>query len=433
MTITEDSMLAQAQHLLRTGAWEQLALLEDDALPLQPERGPLAAFAAVGQLHAGNFDAARRLLRQALAWGCPHQLASRLCITAVHVTLGRAAMLCNDQARALRHFESSVAVSTPDAEGMMRVHHRAIQESVQMGLLAEAGTLLNAEMAQLQRTPLVHPLQMQLFKTELELLTSELSLAHQRRQLRFAEQDLSVLAPLAPLESMQSGQSGPSGPSREAREALVQKLIKLSPSQLGQDVWVLEKTDFKRGGFFVEFGATDGVLLSNTYMLEKSFGWKGICAEPNPQFFELLRKNRHCQVSNQYIGARTGEEVTFIAASAYGGAETHADMDKHANRRETFRAMGHVLTMTSISLHDFLLEHNAPQTIDYMSIDTEGSELDILAAFPFDKWDVRFLTVEHNFTDRRKDIQALLKKHGYRQYEMKWDDYFEKTDPAPSA
>lgn len=43
---------------------------------------------------------------------------------------------------------------------------------------------------------------------------------------------------------------------------------------------MLSELDFKRDGFFVEFGATDGFQGGNTYLLEKEFGWRGIVGEP---------------------------------------------------------------------------------------------------------------------------------------------------------
>ena len=53
-------------------------------------------------------------------------------------------------------------------------------------------------------------------------------------------------------------------------------------SQLGQDLDVIKHYNFKENGFFVEIGANDGISLSNTYLLEKKYNWKGLCIEPLP-------------------------------------------------------------------------------------------------------------------------------------------------------
>ena len=70
------------------------------------------------------------------------------------------------------------------------------------------------------------------------------------------------------------------------------RLIKKSKAQLRQDLFVLTHLDFKTQGFFVEFGATDGIHLSNSYLLEREFDWSGILAEPAKSFEVALRYNR---------------------------------------------------------------------------------------------------------------------------------------------
>ena len=60
----------------------------------------------------------------------------------------------------------------------------------------------------------------------------------------------------------------------------VMKYLSKSKSQLRQDLFVLSFLDFKTNGFFVEFGVTDGIELSNTYLMEKEFAWSSILAEP---------------------------------------------------------------------------------------------------------------------------------------------------------
>lgn len=64
-----------------------------------------------------------------------------------------------------------------------------------------------------------------------------------------------------------------------------------SKSQLLQDVFVLHELNFKEGGFFVEFGATNGVELSNSHLLEKEFHWQGILAEPARVWYDDLKKS----------------------------------------------------------------------------------------------------------------------------------------------
>jgi hypothetical protein len=63
-------------------------------------------------------------------------------------------------------------------------------------------------------------------------------------------------------------------------------------SQIGQDLEVLKFYNNKTDGYFIEIGASNGINLSNTYLLEKDYHWKGICVEPIPKNFELLCKNR---------------------------------------------------------------------------------------------------------------------------------------------
>jgi FkbM family methyltransferase len=206
----------------------------------------------------------------------------------------------------------------------------------------------------------------------------------------------------------------------------------LAMSQLGQDLWVLERTGYKPGGFFVEFGATDGVLLSNTWLLEQHFGWRGLCAEPNRGFYQQLQVNRTCTVSDACIGGHSGEQVAFVLSDAYGGRLADAHADQHGAKRDAYRDTGQVVTLETVSLDDFLKRHQAPREIDTISIDTEGSEYAILSTFPFEQWNVRLWTIEHNFTERRQDIRRLMEHNGYVCTEAQWDDWYEKA-PAPPA
>ena len=98
-------------------------------------------------------------------------------------------------------------------------------------------------------------------------------------------------------------------------------------SQKGQDKWViLSVLPFKRNGFFLDLAAADGVTHSNTYVLEKFFGWSGICIEPNPDFLEELRRTRNCITDGSIISDRQ-ETVTFRLDNGQLGGIVALDAD----------------------------------------------------------------------------------------------------------
>jgi hypothetical protein len=78
-----------------------------------------------------------------------------------------------------------------------------------------------------------------------------------------------------------------------------------------------------------------------------------------------------------------------------------------------------------------LRHHGAPKTIDYLSIDTEGSALEILSAFDFSAYHVWIITVEHNYSPMRGKLHDLLTWNGFtRAFERisDWDDWYLRQD-----
>ena len=87
--------------------------------------------------------------------------------------------------------------------------------------------------------------------------------------------------------------------------------LPMSRAQLRQDLFALAEAGFKRGGYFVEFGATNGVDLSNSWLLETQFGWTGIVAEPGRKWHAALKANRNCAVEFDCVWSKSGETLTF--------------------------------------------------------------------------------------------------------------------------
>jgi FkbM family methyltransferase len=198
-----------------------------------------------------------------------------------------------------------------------------------------------------------------------------------------------------------------------------------SKSQLGQDVLALARTGLGVPGFFVEFGATNGKDLSNTFMLEKYYNWRGILCEPGKKWEESLKANRNCDIDLRCVYTKTGDLVNF-SETQIGELSTLTELvrkDANAPLRKTLEKY----KVETVSLEDLLLDYKAPKHIDFLSIDTEGSEFEILNAFDFRKYSFGVICVEHNFTINRDKIRALLEGNGYKQVHVElseFDDWF---------
>lgn len=201
-----------------------------------------------------------------------------------------------------------------------------------------------------------------------------------------------------------------------------------SGGQFLQDLWVAYETKMRTGGFFVEFGATDGVKFSNTRALETRLGWNGILAEPARIWYPALRRNRACFIDDRCVWTVTGETLMFNqpAIAAHSTIDRYSEGDGLAGTR----AGGQRYEVTTVSLNDLLAHWNAPRRIDYLSIDTEGSELDILRSLDFGAWEIRLMSVEHNHTPRRQQTHDFLASKGYRRKFEKLsnvDDWYVRT------
>jgi len=210
--------------------------------------------------------------------------------------------------------------------------------------------------------------------------------------------------------------------SFEKRE-FISSLLPYSRSQHGQDIFAAchaQSCGVLESGFFVEFGATDGVSLSNSWLLENRLGWSGILSEPARIWHDLLSTSRSCTIDHRCVTDQTGMYVDFLETSQgmtsrpeLSTIQAFVDSDRRGRRRKSIAVSYPVET---VSLIDLLDQHHAPTTIDYISIDTEGSEFLILSGFDFTRYRFRSITVEHNRdVVKRRHLYDLLTKHGYQR------------------
>jgi FkbM family methyltransferase len=198
-----------------------------------------------------------------------------------------------------------------------------------------------------------------------------------------------------------------------------------SKSQLRQDLFILSVLDFKRNGFFVEFGAADGICLSNSWLLENQFGWQGILAEPARKFKSQLELNRTCIIDRRCVWGESGLTLSFCETTDahLSTLQQYTQADMHAGAR--LNAMTY--EVNTVSLNDLLREYKAPTSPDFLSIDTEGSEFEILKKLDFDRWIFKVICCEHNFGPQREKIHELLIAKNYsRVYQnlSQYDDWY---------
>lgn len=191
----------------------------------------------------------------------------------------------------------------------------------------------------------------------------------------------------------------------------------MSYSQFKQDEWVLS---FFKKGKFVDIGFNDGRIISNTCLLDE-LGWVGLGIDPFPRNFDF-RKNtkieKACVFKEESI-------VKFVCASDLGGIKdlinAHKDHD-WVKKAETIEIQAYPLSF-------FLDKHKFPEKIEYLSIDSEGSEYEIFSTFPFDKYTFGCISCEHNGEwEKRNKIKNLLSSKGYLfDKELGVDDCFVHT------
>ena len=188
-------------------------------------------------------------------------------------------------------------------------------------------------------------------------------------------------------------------------------------SQYGQDLFV-DAFLFRgrRDGFFVDIGAYDGITYSNTYFLERELGWQGICFEPHPEVFRKLAAARRCTVVNAGVGPRSGrlqfltlpESVEMGSGFLEHFPQHHRDPDWVNMMRRTGATLR---DLDILEINEALASRAGRTKIDYISIDTEGADFDILRALDLRRFNVEVIDIENNFFG--DDICVYLDRQGY--------------------
>lgn len=189
-------------------------------------------------------------------------------------------------------------------------------------------------------------------------------------------------------------------------------------SQHHQDEFIVSYFKEKRNGVFVDIGAHDGKTLSNTYVLEKELGWRGICIEPMPHQYKRLVECRNCITYNCAIYETNGtEKFTILEYDGY------PDMLSGISKDMSIVHMGHVIsegTRMGAKTHiidvntrvlNEILEENKIYEIDFLSVDVEGAELKILKSIDYDKFNIKVIVYENG--ENTSPVRDFLKTKNF--------------------
>jgi FkbM family methyltransferase len=184
-----------------------------------------------------------------------------------------------------------------------------------------------------------------------------------------------------------------------------------SHSQLHQDFlpnYFLGKSE---PGYFIEVGVGNGISNSNTYLLENEFGYRGILVEPNRKFLDSLNENRNALILNCAAGSTDNQSVILFGTDDGEYSYIANEFAGDGKRRESILNQP-ILTKT---LNSILMEAKAPQVIEFLSIDVEGYEIEVLRGLDLAEWKFKVVCIEHNYNEqKRSQILEIFTSYGYR-------------------
>jgi FkbM family methyltransferase len=177
--------------------------------------------------------------------------------------------------------------------------------------------------------------------------------------------------------------------------------------------YFLNKLNISKGKF-VDIGANDGMIGSMTYDLEKN-GWSGILIEPNPTLVDHLKKIRTSPVFPYAISSTEGDLPFYIVE---GPDNLHGlsrfnytkEFEEHVKKcgGSVKKTIVHVKKISSI-----MKEAQDLDQVDFLKIDVEGNEFEVLQSFDFEKFHPRLIVTEDNFKDADKSVRQFLYSKGY--------------------
>lgn len=182
--------------------------------------------------------------------------------------------------------------------------------------------------------------------------------------------------------------------------------------QHGEDIYLKSLFKDTLRGVCIEVGAYDGISMSNTFHFEK-LGWRCLCIEPVESSFINCKKNRADALQYCISDAdKADQELTVFALNTNLSAITSLQPDQRLIESHKHLITDVIKQTVKVrSLTSILNELNFPTDIDFISVDTENTELDVLKGIDFKKYNIKVFVVENNYNE--PFCEEYLKNFGY--------------------
>lgn len=163
-------------------------------------------------------------------------------------------------------------------------------------------------------------------------------------------------------------------------------------------------------GFFVEAGALDGLFMSNTKTLE-DLGWEGILIEPSAKAAAKCKQNRKSVVENCALVSKDYKEEKVAGDFFFDGEE---GLGAWSGIHRSAYGIRSAVLVRAITL-DKILKHHDIKKVDFLSLDVEGFELEVLKGIDFKTTNITYILIEVNLNDYSlQELERYLDQFGYK-------------------
>lgn len=246
--------------------------------------------------------------------------------------------------------------------------------------------------------------------------------AHLKRGMARNAQSPLYLEKLAEVNRLQQDKAAG---SRNLYRALVLDQLMLNHYSQGGEDYLISQILTEKTGFYVDVGAHDPIALSNTYLFYEK-GWTGLCLEPDPQLaLNFKRVRPHDMVVTAAASNYTGKDKFFL-----GESSVHSSLKSNSSHQGTS------IEVNVFKLEELLEKHGiGNDKIDFISIDTEGTEVDVLEGLNCNRFRPRLLLVEYVCPQgTNPEIFTYLSQYMYFPiYISRWNALFSREFEEDSA